>query len=187
MSRWGKPRKNKKRIDPRYFLNEMRLGGGSGAEPKHPEEDDIERQKRERKFSIDDLPPETEEDKILNKFKRNFPSDEEEKKSPWNLPKDHPGHPYNDPDSSWNDDRRKGLHNEACGEGNGGKIYFVDISPWGKLSTINLENAIQFAETSRKNGFELQIGQSGEEKTSQEVLDALGIGTRGDDEPPLEE
>jgi len=49
------------------------------------------------------------------------------------------------------------------------EIYIVDIEPWGKLESKNLDVAVQFAKTSVTNGFELGPG------TSPEVLKVFGL------------
>jgi len=64
-------------------------------------------------------------------------------------------------------DKQKKMIQEP--EGSSRWMYIVDIEPWGKLESKDLNIAIQFAQTSIKNGFELG------KKTSPEVLEALEL------------
>ena len=58
-------------------------------------------------------------------------------------------------------DRQKRMMNEPEEE------YIVDIEPWGKLISHRFDVALEFAQTSKKNGFKLKG------KTSPEILKAL--------------
>jgi len=66
------------------------------------------------------------------------------------------------------------------------KVFIVDIDPWGKLISHRFDVALDFAETSMKNGFKVR----GE--TSQEILDALELeegnkASKAVGEPPYRE
>ena len=58
-------------------------------------------------------------------------------------------------------DLQRKMMNEPAAE------YIVDIEPWGKLISHRFDVALEFAQTSKKNGFKLKG------KTSPEILKAL--------------
>jgi len=61
-------------------------------------------------------------------------------------------------------DKQKQMMDEPSG-----RVYVVDIEPWGKLVGSDFDVAVQFAKTSVTNGFELG------HETSPEILQVFGL------------
>jgi hypothetical protein len=61
-------------------------------------------------------------------------------------------------------DKQKQMMDEPSG-----RVYVVDIEPWGKLEASDFDVAVQFAKTSVTNGFELG------HETSPEILQVFGL------------